>query len=137
MIGVYYYKTAYSPSDMLNILAVKNLTIRNTTIKVEIADTLTSRKQGLSGRTSLGDGRGMLFVYDTPGFYSFWMKDMSFPIDIIWIDESKQIIGITENVSPDTFPETFRPSNPARSVLEVSAGWSDRNFIKTGDLVIF
>ena len=115
----------------------KNLTIHNITIKVEIADTPISRERGLSGRTSLSDGRGMLFVYSAPGFYSFWMKDMNFPIDIIWIDEAKTIIGITKNISPVTFPETFQPPSLAKYILEVNAGWPDKNLIQIGDLVQF
>lgn len=137
ILGIYYYKTSRLPADASNVLATKKLTTRNTTIEVEVADTLISRKHGLSGKNGLSDNQGMLFVYDMPGFYSFWMKDMNFPIDIIWIDETKTIIGVNKNVSPDTFPETFQPPSLAKYILEVNAGWPDKNLIQIGDLVQF
>ncbi len=106
-------------------------------INVELAVTPHEHAQGLSGRTSLPENQGMLFMFDKPGQYSFWMKDMNFPIDIIWIDENYRIADITKNLSPDTFPQSFQPSKPAQYVLEVTAGFADRNNINIGDAVDF
>ena len=63
------------------------------------------------------------------------MKDMLFPIDIIWIGESGQVIGVTERVKPDSFPQTYQPPAPVLYVLEVQNGWAERHKIKIGDLV--
>lgn len=63
-------------------------------IRVDIADTVVTRTQGLSGRTSLAETDGMLFVFENADRYGFWMKDMNFAIDIIWIDPEKNIVYI-------------------------------------------
>jgi uncharacterized protein len=88
-------------------------------IVVEVADTDESRARGLSGRQSLGEDEGLLFVFETIGNHGFWMKEMHFPIDIIWLDEEKKVVHIESGVKPETFPRVFYPSYPAKYVLEV------------------
>lgn len=102
-------------------------------IEVEIADTPEQRAKGLSGRESLAENRGLLFIYDQPGLYGIWMKEMKFPIDIIWIDSNKKIISISKNIGPESFPEIFEPAAPAQYILEINAGFVDENRIKIGD----
>ena len=136
-IATYSLKYGFESLTINSTQNIKSLNIRNITIAVEIADTPVSRKQGLSGRNALGYNQGMLFVYGEPGNYSFWMKDMKFPIDIIWIGKDKRIVDITKNISPETFPETFKSAIPAQYVLELNAGWADNNFIRVDDLVSF
>ena len=106
-------------------------------IRIEIGRAVTTEEkiQGLSGRDTLGEYKGMLFVYDEPDTYSFWMKSMQFPIDIIWIDGGHKVIDITKNIQPDSFPRSFKPKYPARYVLEVNAGFSDKNNVAIGDKV--
>ncbi|MBI2065143.1 MAG: DUF192 domain-containing protein [Candidatus Yanofskybacteria bacterium] len=111
------------------------LSINGTNIKVEIADEPNEQSQGLSGRESLANDSGMLFVFPQPIITGFWMKDMKFSLDLIWIDERGKIIEITKNISPVTYPETFLPPSPIKYVLEVNAGWSDKNNIKIGDKI--
>lgn len=135
--GVYYFKFNKSPSISVGGIKILAVNIRNKTIEVEVADNLLTRKQGLSDREALGEDQGMLFIYTEAGNYSFWMKDMKFPIDIIWIDENYKVIDITKNILPDTFPQSFQPAYPVKYVLEVNANWADRNFIRVGDLVSF
>lgn len=96
--------------------------IAGKTIMVEIADTETKRTQGLSGRESLRENEGMLFVFPEPDYHGFWMKDMQFPIDIVWLDENLRVISVTERIAPETFPEVFYPPKPIQFVLEVPAG---------------
>ncbi len=100
---------------------------------VEIADTEEKRTQGLSGREFLKGNEGMIFVFPESDYYGFWMKDMRFPIDIIWLDENFSVIGITEHVSPETFPNVFYPPEPVRFVLEVSAG-TTKNLLEIGKI---
>lgn len=112
--------------------------VKGETLYVTIADTEAARVQGLSGRERLGENEGMLFVYQTDGTYRFWMKDMRFAIDILWIDANGKIIYIQKSLVPATFPETFGPSEKhalARYVLEVPAGYSNEHNIKIGDMV--
>lgn len=91
-------------------------------LNLEVVDTERERTRGLSGRESLGKNAGMLFVFPVSNTYGFWMKDMNFSIDIVWLDENFEIVYIKEEVSPETYPESFRPDTPARYVLEVNAG---------------
>lgn len=109
--------------------------INDTSIRVEIADTPDKQKQGLSGRTDLASDTGMLFTFDTPGKYGFWMKDMNFAIDIVWIDEKFYVIGIEKEVTPDTFPQVFYPDQAVKYVLELPAGSSDKYRIEKGAVV--
>jgi len=106
-------------------------------IAVELALTPESQAQGLSGRDRLGENEGMLFVFDRPDKYSFWMKDMNFPIDIIWIGEDLQIIYIKKNATPESFPEAFTPNTKAKYILEVISGFSENNNLREGDRVLF
>ena len=61
------------------------------------------------------------------------MKDMNFPIDVIWLDENYRVVDIAQDVRPDSFPKVFDPQGPAKYILEVNAGFSGRNNIKIGD----
>jgi len=103
--------------------------------EVEIADTPEKRERGLSGRAPLAPNEGMLFVFDEPGIYSFWMKEMLFPIDIVWIDEEGRVVHITENADPSSYPQTFSPPSPVLYVLEISAGLVKINNISLGNQV--
>lgn len=111
----------------------KTAVIATTPIKVEIVKEEKERIKGLSGRKNLGEKIGMLFVFPTSDFHGIWMKDMNFPIDIVWLDAGYFIVDYVENVSPDTYPETFRPNKKAIFVLELNSGFIKENFIKVGD----
>ena len=118
----------------LRIISIKTA---STTIKAYVADNQTTQEKGLGDRESLPMNEGMLFIFSTSQIYKFWMKDMLFSLDMIWIDENKQVVDITDNISPDTFPSSFQPSSPVRYVLEVNAGFAEKNNIKVGDNLIF
>ena len=120
-------------------LPTKNITVANQALTVEIADNDSSRVQGLSDRKKLDEGTGLLFDFTNtsttkPGF---WMKDMNFNIDIIWINAGK-IIGIEQNVpvhaNDNEMPIYYPPTNITH-VLEVPAGWSTKNNILVGENV--
>ncbi len=111
--------------------------INDQEFRAEIADTDEKRVLGLSGRENLPEDSGLLFIFPTSDYYPFWMKDMNFPIDILWIDENWTIVDITENVQPESYPQTFRPQTPAKYVLEINAGLSKDLNIKRGDKIRF
>lgn len=111
-----------SQSKMPDSTHLKLLTIGHARVWVEIADTPAAITQGLSGREKLPDDQGMLFMFERPGIYSFWMKDMHFPIDIVWIDADWRVVDISSQVDPATFPERFAPKESVQYVLEVNAG---------------
>ncbi len=105
---------------------INEISIDNKKIHVLVADDEEERQLGLSNHKILEPNEGMLFVFQSDTKPSFWMKDMLFPINIFWIDRNNIIIGVTSNVSPDTYPLTFSPDRPIRFVLETSV-LSDQN----------
>lgn len=113
----------------------RTLSIGEVRISLELADTTKKRQRGLSGRESLAKNAGMLLILDSFGRGGIWMKDMMFPIDIIWINKEKQIISIKENAQPESYPEVFYPDTKATFVLEVNAGVVSENNIVTGDFI--
>ena len=114
----------------------RKLEISGKELLVDIADNECKMSLGLSWKASLID-EGMLVVFENVGNYSFWMKDMNFPIDILWINENLDVVGIEKNLSPDTFPKSFGSNYLVKYVLEVPAQYSDKNNIKTGDKIVF
>jgi len=109
--------------------------VGGTSIRATIADTPATREKGLSGRAGLANDEGMLFIFPRDGTYSFWMKDMRFSIDIIWISAGGRIVHIAPDVSPETYPEDFVSPTPARYVLEVPAGFAGVHGLDVGDIV--
>lgn len=99
-------------------------------IYAEVADTPASRALGLSGRAGLANDEGMLFVFDYPGKYGFWMKDMLFSIDMVWIAEDGTVVHIERDATPESYfnhtpPQTFVNTPDAKYVLELAAGQAD------------
>ncbi|NTU98777.1 DUF192 domain-containing protein [Candidatus Falkowbacteria bacterium] len=107
-------------------------------VTLEIADTDELRSKGLSGHSSLDDTKGMLFIFPTKAVRSFWMKDMLFPLDIVWVNDGK-VINISKNLPPEgTIPQkTYSSGLPINYVLELSAGWCDRHNLKVNDNIKF
>jgi len=116
---------------------IKYVKIAGQNVKVDLALTEEIQAQGLSGRVSLKDNEGMLFIFPQSGNYSFWMKDMNFPIDMIWLNENKKVIYIKRNARPEFFPESYGPDENSKYVLEVISGFSEKNNLKVGDRVEF
>jgi uncharacterized membrane protein (UPF0127 family) len=121
-------------------LAEEQLNIDSATFTVEIASTSLEQTRGLSFRPSLGANEGMLFVFGTGSIQSFWMKDMNFPLDMIWIS-GNTVVGFTQNVpapAPGTalwnLPVYVSPENTDK-VLEVNAGTVAKYNIRVGDAV--
>ncbi|MEI8270149.1 MAG: DUF192 domain-containing protein [bacterium] len=116
---------------------IKFVKVAGQMIKVELALTAKDQEHGLSGRKILENNTGMLFVFSKPGEFYFWMKDMNFPIDIIWIGDDLRVIYIQKSVRPSSYPNSFGPGVDNRYVLEVSSGFSEKNNLKIGDSVEF
>jgi hypothetical protein len=127
----------YSFFSSPRIVEGDHVVIDGTYINVELAQTDMQRAQGLSGHKPLASNEGMLFFFAQPGQYGFWMKDMLFPIDIMWISADKKIVHIEHDLSPETYPQVFTPKEQAQYVLEVSAGLTDKNKWREGDQVKF
>ena len=116
--------------------AIIKIIIGEAEVLAEVVKSDAKKRTGLSGREKLDAGTGMFFMFDSPSKYSFWNKDMLFPIDIIWIKDG-QVVDISENM-PDfkTTPNyTVAPRAEANFVLEVNAGFVKEKNIKIGDEV--
>lgn len=107
-------------------------------LMVEIRDTDEGRGLGLSGRENLGEDEGMLFVFDQPLRPTFWMKDMRFDLDMVWIYEG-EVVQITEGMpaprSSDDRIATIQPDVAVDMVLEVVSGWVEKNGIEVEDSI--
>lgn len=105
-------------------------------VQASVADSLSTRIKGLSGTPFLPTNVVKLFAFGSAGPQSIWMKDMNYPIDIIWADEEGKIVHIEENVAPETYPDSFSSPIPAWYVVETSAGFVASNTISTGDEIV-
>jgi uncharacterized membrane protein (UPF0127 family) len=103
----------------------QKISIGDTTFTVYVADTEALRTKGLSGWKELLPHEAMVFVFEKEGSYPFWMKDMAFNIDIVWLDASFKPVHIEKNVSPASYPTAFSSEVPAKYVVEVPAGTVD------------
>lgn len=115
----------------------KTAEINGTKFNLIIAKNESDRQKGLSGRKSLDANQGMLFIFDHPDRYGFWMKEMLFPIDIIYINKDK-VVYVVKNAPAGGQLQNltiYRPDEPANYVLEVNAGTSDKLKIQKGTTV--
>ena len=107
------------------------ISIGGVSMQASVADTQTTRTKGLSDTPFLPKDVVKLFVFESEGKWGIWMKDMNYAIDIIWADDDGIIVHIEEEVSPETFPNVFKPEQEALYVVETNAG-----FVKTNNIVI-
>lgn len=134
--GVYLYRT-YSDAiwDFLDPDSSVVVFIGEIAVSARIADDPEERQQGLSGTESLGELEAKLFVFDAEGYHDMWMKDMNYPIDIIFINNQFRVVDIAENVLPESYPLTYTSSRPARFVLETNAYFARTFSVNEGDYV--
>ena len=125
------------PGGSLTPENIRYVIVAGQSVKVDLAISIEAQTRGLSGRGSLAEGEGMLFVFNQPEKHLFWMRDMNFPIDIIWITEDLRVVYIEKNAAPETFPKTFGPDAYAKYVLEVPAGFAEKNNLQIGNTVVF
>lgn len=106
-------------------------------LAVERVDTETKRQQGLSNRPCIKDNQAMLFVFDSNSNYNncFWMKDMRFAIDIVWLNNDKKVVYILRDVQPETYPNSFCPGQPSNYVLELKANTALKLGVEVGTSV--
>ncbi len=110
--------------------------IKNASFSVEVADTEVTQEKGLGYRNALCETCGMLFVFDRPNAYGFWMKGMRFSLDILWI-RAGTIIHIEQSLDFHDQQRVYSPTAPADRVLELNAGTCEKEGIREGDGVVF
>jgi len=111
------------------------------TVHVELAKTEAERNFGLMERTSLPQGRGMLFIHDQPGHYGYWMYDCKIGLDIIWMDQNHRIVEMSRNTPPCKGKSNTCPSYGGKEtsiyVLELPVGSIKAHQLAVGQTVNF
>jgi uncharacterized membrane protein (UPF0127 family) len=113
------------------------LSINSKKYNLLVVATAAEQEKGLGGRASLPQNDAMLFPFTTPAVQCFWMKNMEFSLDMVWLNANKQVVHIQSDVSPATYPETFCPSTPAQYVLELNAGQAQAAHLQLGQTLNF
>lgn len=103
-------------------LATARITAPQGVLTAYVVTDAEDRRIGLSRFSELPREYGMLFVYDESALHGIWMRNMKFAIDIVFLDEKREVVTVHEHIKPETHPEIFRPQTPARYVLELNAG---------------
>ncbi len=142
----YYQRERHQADQVPELIEQSELTDGYNTIDIriggesfvaDVANTDELRQLGLSGRKTLGDNQAMIFIFPANGRNLFWMKDMNFAIDIIWLDENKKIVYMEKGIKPESYPKTFGPATQTRYVIEFKAGVADRIGLQVGDIASF
>lgn len=114
-----------------------DITTPQGTIKAEVSTSSSALELGLGERTGLGEDKGMLFVFPNEDKQGFWMKDMRFALDIIWLDKNKKVVTILKGLTPSTYPNIYFPISNSKYVLEINAFASEKYRIATGTTLTF
>lgn len=105
------------------------------TIQAFLATSSIDQEKGLGNRNSLPYDQGMLFEFANPGRYGFWMKNMRFPLDIVWVDKNKVVAGVMSDIPVNSYPNIFFPPRDIFYVLELNAGGAERFGLATGTML--
>ena len=137
IIQTFFYSQSFA--EKINYYHAIVTTSTGEKIPVEVADTLKKRSLGLGNRPYLKKGWGMLFVFEERKPHRFWMKDMQFPLDIIWLDNHR-IVHINYNAMPASYedePEVMTSPVPVNFVLEIAGGRAAKLRLKKGQQMKF
>jgi uncharacterized membrane protein (UPF0127 family) len=130
-LPVGYY--VFQPRNTVRIM------IDGVVLSVDMARSPAEQQKGLSGRSSLAPDHGMLFVFQSEDYWSFWMNDMKFPLDMIWFNSTRQAVFFEQDAPPCTPAgcPVFTPTVKAIYVLEVNAGFIAAHNVSLGDSFMF
>jgi uncharacterized membrane protein (UPF0127 family) len=130
-----FQEAAYAPTVRLKTIEVD--CAEKNKFKTYVVDGEMDKNKGLSVFSKIKNDEAMLFVFDTLDRYSFWMKDMKFPIDIVWLDQYGYVVDLKSDALVNTYPEVFEPKAESLYVLEFNAGIAQKMNIKIGDFCSF
>lgn len=125
----------YRPSDLVT-MKVKDRSDAAKTFQLRKATTPAEQEKGLSGTTNLAHQTGMIFIFQRPTNLCFWMKEMNYPIDMVWVDSDKKVVAVEANVSPKTYPEQSF-CHEGKYVIEVPANAAKKSGITKGSRLTF
>lgn len=134
LIGYWYFEKQKTEAKIFSDYQLIEVSKNKTKLKLYLADTPKKSTTGLSIVTSLPKNQGMLFTFPQKSYHSFWMKNMKISIDIIFLSDGK-ITDILENITPESYPQTFTSSVPANQVIEINAGESKSLGLNVGDFI--
>jgi uncharacterized protein len=142
ILGTHYFQNHSKVISACGLRGDENVQINSHKLTVQVASTPQAQTRGLGGLLCISSNEGMLFVFDNPGQYKFWMKDMRFPIDMIWISSGHKAVVVEEDVLPSTYhsknPFFINPQDkPAQYVLELKAHASTVLNINPGTAINF
>ncbi len=131
---ILYSPRSKTPED--NKLAIE---IKGVVVRIEVADSMSEKAQGLMYRKDLPENEGMLFVYSNESRQTYWMKNTLIPLDMIWINANKEVVHIEHSAPPcqKTPCPTYGTPYPAQYVLELNGGWSIEHGLAQGDRISF
>jgi len=139
-----FFKASNTPND--GYLQARVI-VNGFELTADIAITDDEKTKGLAIKDNLKENESMLFVYEQPTRLGFWMKDMKFPIDIIWLDSNGTVVHIEHNLQPcvsilNTGSSilncpTYTPDKDSLYVLETIAGFSQKHDVKIGTNIDF
>ncbi len=136
--GVAFYQFNVKTATQSQMKTTEKATIDSHTFNVEVVKDSKAQEIGLIKYNSIQDDQGMLFVFNTPAIYSFWMRGMKFPIDIIFINNNT-VVSTVENIQPVKATATnipiYQPVAPADMALEINTGLVKKYNIKKGDTI--
>lgn len=135
--GMVFAQNYSKTKNLFPFMKSPTVTINGYNLQVAVADSREEQEIGLSETESLPQDQGMIFLFEKPGFYFFWMNNMKLPIDIIYIKNDK-IVTIQTNVQPvkeSENPAIYTSTEPSDKVLEIQAGLSEKYNFKKGDIV--
>lgn len=132
VLGIIYFNQKPKQGDL-------SFPQHNLNLKIERAESLAHQAKGLMNREKLDENSGMLFVFSNETKRIFWMKNTYIPLDLIFISKDKKIVEIKEDLEPcrvDNCP-SYTSETKAQYVLEVNAGFVQKNQIQIGEEVVF
>lgn len=121
---------------------LRKITIHDVPLTVEIADDPEKTALGLMYREGMPEDQGMLFIFERERIHQFWMMNMKFNLDILWLDSDGKVVHIVEHAEPCisealTSLCTYRPDAPAKYVLEVNSGFVEKYGINENSTMKF
>jgi uncharacterized membrane protein (UPF0127 family) len=142
VLGFFLYFGNFVITEVAQKNEIKEVLIGNKKYELEVVKTSQDLEKGLAKFENINDNQGMLFIFDTPGRWSIWMKDMKFNIDIVFLNENKEVVTIFQNVKFETHENVFQyrkylPELDSKYVIELKEGEIEKNKIKLGDKINF
>lgn len=117
-----------------------NITVNGVQLVADVAVSSDQKSKGLSVKDSLNENEAMLFVFSTEREHSFWMKGMNFPIDIIWLNDDKEVVHVEHSLQPcvpDSFCQPYNPDDNSLYVLETVSGFAQKYNVTEDTLIEF